>query len=123
MNKEVTDTRTHGQTPWAGVSWALYWRNSTPETQCVYCIEVNREAGLLYTDNQGFWVDRTQLDGGGRFLISIEAVSNGEQSSGHKHCGEGKLRWPFPDTCAHTPKEGFCILLSPTLAGKASPFS
>lgn len=98
MNKEVTDTRTHGQTTWAGVDWALSWRNCTPETQRVYCIEVNREAGLLYTDNQGFWVDRTQLDGGGRFLISIEAVSGGEQSSCHKHSGEGKLRGGFLTT-------------------------
>lgn len=41
--------------------WTFGWVNlSTPEAQHIYCIELNREVGLLHTDKQG---DRSLIHG------------------------------------------------------------
>lgn len=87
---------------WDQVVWALGWRNhSTLEGQHIYYIELDREAGLLYTDKQEaefvpyIWIKEAGLANPSRKDLSRQ------QSSDHKHPGQESWKLWCTD-CQHS---------------------
>lgn len=105
--------------------WALSWENlSIPEQECLlhrveqgYCLQLDKEVGLVHTDKQEGRVYGIEL---GQGDINLDRSSHCRgQSSGWKHLGVERESYDrrIMYTLFHTrpPKEGFAITKHPHL--------